>query len=475
MGGGATGDRIFIADDDRGLLRLMARALEREGFATATAVSGQQALAWLTQNQARLMLLDLKLPDVEGRELIARLQAAGRCPAFIIITGQGDERVAVEMMKRGALDYLVKDVDFLQFVPAVVKRALEQLDRERRLAEAEEQVHLVRSVVDQGFSAVLITDAELPDPRIVYINPTFAQVTGYAPANVIGQRLSTLAGLTGVQEWLRAGLPEGERFLEMVSSYQTNAGERWGEWRLGPVADKSGKNAHWLIIFRDITERKRLEKELLEISDREQQRIGQDLHDGLCQHLAGIELMSQVLEQKLARKSKADAVRAGEIGRLVRDAISQTRQVARGLSPVNLESGGLKSALEELAANTEKRFGVVCEFVWQPLVRVRNPASATHLYRIAQEAVSNALRHGKASRIRIELKAAAENLWLSVCDNGKGMPKALPPHKGMGLRIMQYRASLMGGSLRLQPEPGGGTGVVCSIPLEPGGTADTGT
>ncbi len=459
---------ILLVDDDRGLLRLMDKALRREGFATATASSGRAALAWLTQNQAGLMLLDLKLQDVQGTDLIQRLSETGRCPPFIIITGQGDERVAVEMMKRGAMDYLVKDVDFLQFVPAVVKRALEQVDRERRLAEAEEQVHLIRSVVEQGFSAVLITGAELPDPRIVYINPAFAQATGYVPEKVIGRPLSTLASLTSVQQRLRAGLPKGERFLEEVSTYQTAQGERWGEWRVGPVRDKSGQNTHWLIIFRDITERKRLEKEILEISDREQQRLGQDLHDGLCQHLAGIELMSQVLEQKLAAKSKAAAVQAGDIASHVRQAISQTRLLARGLSPVTLESEGLMSALQELAANTEKMFGVACRFECQKPVLVHDPASAMHFYRIAQEAVSNAIKHGKASRIVIRLETAGDRTCLSVRDNGGGFAKGLPQTNGMGLRIMQYRAGMLGGSLSIEPNPVGGASVVCRAPREPG-------
>src|SRR5262249_2864956 len=154
-----------------------------------------------------------------------------------------------------------KDVDFLQFVPEVVKRALEQLDKERRLREAEEQVHLIRSVVEQGFSAVLITDAALPDPLIVYINPAFARATAYAAEQVVGQPLSALSALAGVQERLRKGLPNGARFVEELSPYRTAEGEHWGEWRLGPVPDKSGREAHWLIIFRDVTERKRLEKE----------------------------------------------------------------------------------------------------------------------------------------------------------------------------------------------------------------------
>ncbi|HZI33698.1 MAG TPA: PAS domain S-box protein, partial [Candidatus Binatia bacterium] len=148
--------------------------------------------------------------------------------------------------------------------------------------------------------------------------------------------------------------------------------------------------------IRDITERKRMEKEILEISEREQRRIGQDLHDGLCQHLAGIEMLSQVLAQKVAAASEEGSVRATEIAGAVREAISQTRLLARGLSPVTLESEGLMSALAELALNTEKIFRIHCVFDCPEVVKFDDHATATHLFRIAQEAVSNAIKHGKA-------------------------------------------------------------------------------
>ncbi len=456
---------ILVVDDDRGLLRLVQKALEREQFRAATVSSGAGALDWLAKNHADLLLLDLKLQDIEGKELIRRLSETERPPPFVIITGQGDERVAVEMMKRGARDYLVKDVQFLQFLPEVVKHVLEQIDTERRLAAAEERVNLVQSVMERGFSAVLIASADLPDPRILYITPTFARLTGHAREKVVGQRLSALSGLTVIQEHLRHDVPEDERFLEDVSPYQTAGGERWGEWRVGPVKDKNGRITHWLVILRDITERKRLEKEILEISDREQRRIGQDLHDGLCQHLAGIELMSQVLEQKLTSRSRTDAARVGEIAGHVREAISQTRLLARGLSPVTLESEGLMSALEELASNTKKMFNVDCRFECRSPVLVDDHAIATHLFRIAQEAVSNAIKHGKAAHITIQLEERRGKAVLAVTDDGTGFADVMPKAKGMGLRIMQSRAGMIGGTLVTQNRPAGGATVICSVAL----------
>jgi len=215
---------------------------------------------------------------------------------------------------------------------------------------------------------------------------------------------------------------------------------------------------------RDITERKRLEQEILEISDSERQRLGQDLHDGLCQHLAGIELMSQVLEQKLAPKSKADAARVAEIGGHVREAIGQTRSLARGLFPVTLQSDGLKSALEELAVNTEKIFGITCRLVTHGEMKISDLSAATHLYRIAQEAVSNAFKHGKAKEVAIELDCGPERISLRVSDNGIGFSREAAKNKGMGLRIMHYRAGMLGCTLSVERNGNGGISVVCLVP-----------
>jgi two-component system, LuxR family, sensor kinase FixL len=217
--------------------------------------------------------------------------------------------------------------------------------------------------------------------------------------------------------------------------------------------------------IRDITERKRLEKEILEISEREQRRIGQDLHDGLCQHLAGIEMLAQVLAQKL--KSKDNTTRATEIAKAVREAIGQTRLLARGLSPVTLESEGLMSALAELVLNTEKMFRVQCVFDCDEVVKFNDHAASTHLFRIAQEAVSNAIKHGHAKKIVITLRACSEHLTLSVRDDGVGFPEKFSGGNGMGLRIMQTRIGMVGGALTIEKNSdGGGVTVSCLAPMQ---------
>jgi two-component system, LuxR family, sensor kinase FixL len=214
---------------------------------------------------------------------------------------------------------------------------------------------------------------------------------------------------------------------------------------------------------RDITERKRLEKEILEISNREQQRIGQDLHDGLCQELAGIELMCQVQQQKLASRSKAEAERVAEIARHVRQAISHTRDLARGLSPVELQAEGLMSALQELAVNVEKMFRIECRYECERPVLIHNSSAATHLYRIAQEAINNAVKHGKAKMVVVSLESNGNQAALTVVDDGIGFPKELRQNTGMGLRIMKYRADMIGGALELRRANGRGTVVACTF------------
>jgi len=463
MAAAASPASILIVDDDRGLLRLVQSALRREGFSTATAASGQEALQWLTRQQADLLLLDLKLPDLEGRDLIQQLAQRQRSVPFVIITGQGDERVAVEMMKSGALDYLVKDGKFLEFVPTVVRRALAQLERDRKLAAAEEALRrnearyraLLHAMPDLMFrlhrdGTYLDFHAERPQDLLV------------PPDQLVGMNIREVPlppalieqAVTAIQCALDTGQMQAQEFSVRVPT-------GFKDYEARVVA--SGPD-EVVVIVRDITERKRLEKEILAISDREQCRIGQDLHDGLGQHLAGIEFLSQVLTQKLATRRQPEAQSATEIARLVREAISQTRQLARGLSPVVLESEGLMAALEELAAHTQKLFGVRISFECATPVLIDDHPVATHLFRIAQEAVSNAVKHGKPRKIGVSLKQSHDRTVLTVRDDGIGLPEPPPATNGLGLRIMQYRAGMIGATLRVQAEPGGGTSVICSWP-----------
>jgi signal transduction histidine kinase len=224
------------------------------------------------------------------------------------------------------------------------------------------------------------------------------------------------------------------------------------------------------VIWRQIplaqTERRRLEQELLEISSREQQRIGEDLHDGLGQHLTGIAFLSKVLTQNLTARAVPEADAAAQITHLVNQAISQVRELVRGLSAVDVEAQGLLGALQQLAAHTESLFGIACHVTYNTPPRLHDAAVATHLYRIAQEAVSNAVKHGEARQIMLTLTTGEDDsLTLRVHDDGLGLPDTVQTSQGIGLRLMRSRASTIGAALDIQRGTDGGTSVVCALPV----------
>jgi signal transduction histidine kinase len=217
----------------------------------------------------------------------------------------------------------------------------------------------------------------------------------------------------------------------------------------------------------EMAERERLERELIEISEREQHRIGQDLHDGLCQHLTGATLAGQVLEGKLVALNLAEAADAYKVVELVEEGINLSRRLAKGLYPVEMEADGLMQALEEFAATSSELFKVSCRFECDLPVLIHDAATAGHLYRIAQEAVGNAIKHGKAKNILIRLDASEESTLLSIQDDGAGLPEALPKNRGMGLRIMAHRSGMIGGKFSARRNGTSGTLVNCELRAKP--------
>lgn len=223
-----------------------------------------------------------------------------------------------------------------------------------------------------------------------------------------------------------------------------------------------------LVLRQDVRERERLERAILEIGDRKQQQFGHDLHDGVCQELAGIAFMGQVIERKLAGQAPAEAAEVAKMTTLVSKAASHARSLARGLQPVDVESNGLMVALEEMARNSSDIFHIECKFECEGEVLVGDNVVAVHLYRIAQEAVHNAIRHGGARKVSIRLRGSKELASLEIRDDGKGMPDVLPEQKGMGIETMRYRAMVIGATLEFRRAPSKGTSVMCSFkPVPP--------
>ena len=216
-------------------------------------------------------------------------------------------------------------------------------------------------------------------------------------------------------------------------------------------------------VIRDISARKRLQTEVLRVAEAERQRVAADLHDGICQELVGIQYLAILLLRELQKTRHPLLPQAARLEEAIIQTIAHSRQVARGLSPVVGDGHGLMLALRHLAETTAEVHQIHCVFQCPEPVLIENPAVANELYRIAQEAVLNALRHGHAQRIAVRLSPAEGGLRLAVLDNGRGLPADVSHAPGMGLRMMQYRASLIGGNVTFRHRRGSGTEVLCRM------------
>lgn len=241
----------------------------------------------------------------------------------------------------------------------------------------------------------------------------------------------------------------------------------WVENRCRPVFDERGKVQRLVLWSREITERKRLESEVLRISEGERQRVAADLHDGIRQELVGVGLIATKLRSDMERLGDPSAIRVREIEEMIRDIAAHTRQVAIGLNPVVSHGRGLMNALRELAAITARTHKIRCSFTCPNPVLMEDTIIANELYRIAQEALHNAARHSEATRIDVRFSASDGEIGLAVRDNGRGLPPNVAAAPGMGLRVMKYRAGLIHGHITIQSRRRGGTEVICRIPKTP--------
>jgi two-component system CheB/CheR fusion protein len=216
-------------------------------------------------------------------------------------------------------------------------------------------------------------------------------------------------------------------------------------------------------LIRDISERRELEQAVATASEQERTRIARELHDGLGQQIGGLLFLTNGLHRDLQTANVPQAEIVGELCVELGMALTQARRLAHDLYAVSPTPEGLVEALENLAERVNADRRVACGFAGEKNVRVQNPAAASHLYRIAQEATHNALKHSQATRIDLELRCVSAGLELRVRDNGVGFPAEQATH-GLGLRTMEQRARLVGGRLRVHPHPSGGVEVLCAVP-----------
>ncbi len=351
-----TAPQVLVVDDDQSTHQTLEFILRRKGYGVETAATAGEALALAEERFFNAALVDLKLPDQPGTDVIQRLKELHPDTAVIVMTGYASVESAVEAMSHDASGYITK--------PMNMDEVLAELDK----------------CVEKQ--------------RLVF---------------------------------------ENRRLFEAAR--------------------------------RELLQRKRLERELLAVSEAERRRVGGDLHDTLGQQLAGVLFILDSLRDRLADQDLPEAEEADRAADSIGRAIEQTRALARGLCPVIQEPDGLMDTLVRLAEDTEDQHGVACRFRCEAPVLIPDNTVATHLYRIVQEAVTNAVRHAECSSVRITLTQDDQSVTLRVEDDGVGLPEDVPSQEGMGLHTMAYRAQAIGGALNLAPGEAGGTTVTCTIPV----------
>ncbi|MCA1792282.1 MAG: cache domain-containing protein [Desulfotignum sp.] len=343
---------------------------------------------------------------------------------------------------------------------------------ERKLAQEalQESEERYRSVMEAAPDPIIVYDM---DGCVTYLNPAFTRVFGYSPAESLGRKMDHFVPeehwketMEGIHTILAGKvLPRTETIRKARDGRLIEVTLRGSVYR-----DKHGNPLGTVITHRDVSRVKQLEKAIMETGEKERQKIGNDLHDDLCPHLIGVEGLSKVLKTKV-KKTSPEAVHLAEnITELIQQAIQKTRLLARGLCPVYFKHG-LLSSLQELAANTRMVHRVNCSLLFHEKILAGSDMVNINLYHITQEAVQNAIRHGNADRILIEMKYEKTLFLLSITDNGTGIVPS-EEARGMGMRIMNYRAKLMGASLDIDSGPTG-TCVTLKLPVSalhpPGG------
>ena len=349
--------------------------------------------------------------------------------------------------------------------PAFVATILDITSRNLRETSLNESEGLSKSILETAVIPILTINE---DCTIISANPATEAVFGYTLDEMIGQKVSILMPqvfrdkLEGyVADYLRTG----ER--KIIGTAREVAGRRKDgsvfpmDLSVGEVI-RPGKKRLFTGIIRDLTERKELENQLLTVSESERRSIGREIHDDLCQRFFGVGCLVEVLQAQAGELPDEIQQGLSELSRLVKEANARARQMSHGLMPVALVADGLMGALRELADSTVRSSGIRCEFRCDEPVLIENDNATIQLFRIAQEAVANAVKHGSPKCVEISLNQTAESLVLEIRDNGIGLPDNTDSTKGMGFLTMSHRARTLGGTCDIRSQEG--TIVTCSIP-----------
>jgi len=457
---------VLVVDDTPANLDLVAEFLEAQGLRVSTAETGEDCLRRVASVRPDIILLDVVLPDLDGFEVARRLkQQPATCDTPIIfMTALTGLREKVRGFEVGGVDYLTKPLQIEEVRARVITHLrlhlAERAERVRRAAAERRYQRLFEAAAD----GILLIDAQTG--IVIDANPAMLKLMCEPPPSVIDTPLWELAAFLGLCESPAA-------FRHMVGLADSTVYDgvllpRGGDRIEVAVASslfQAGADRIFLCNVRDVTERNRLRRGMLEATDSEQLRLAQEIHDGLGQELVGLDLHTHGLLKQIRRAQVPQLADIERMTLITRQAVRTCHDIAHGLAPLVSTAGGLPEALQGLKGRLGGPPGPAVELEIERHAEFSISIDAcSHLYRIAQEAVANAVKHSGGTRIDIRLLVDPANVELSISDNGGGMHDLGAGRKGLGCQTMRDRAASIGGALVMGSSSNGGTSVVCRVP-----------
>jgi PAS domain S-box-containing protein len=465
------------------------------------AVEGHSPWKPDAKNPKPVCINDVNIADIP-RPLKSTIRSEGiRAAAFIPLISS--QKLIGKFMTYYDAPHVFTDdeVKLGTTIATQLAQAIEHKRDEEALRQSEARL---RATVEQATAGVARCDT---NGRIVFANRTLCKMLGYPESELIGKNVADVTyrddrkkTMRLFQRMIQLGKP-----FEIEKRYvRKNGSLLWADVSASAVREPSGKAKSVVAVIVDITARKKVEEalqksnaalealvdqrtkalsvanaelkgeierrkglegEILEISDREQQRLAQELHDGICQHLTAVAFMARSVGLRLRNHRVIEVEDIEKIAELVNNAATDTRNLSRALHRFDVDAAGLVEALEDLV--DREMWRTPCRLEIKPSFHLGDDTVAAHLYRIAREAVINANKHAQARQIVVKLERSEQRqLVLSVTDDGVGIQKARNGARGLGFHIMNYRAGLIGGQLKVESPEKGGTRVACYLPNE---------